>query len=96
MVGHFVSHAKDILVACKAYMDGAQVGCLVKGVQDLEAGDKSCSAQLKMTLSGYLGILVKEFIKLGVKDIDPSFLSPPLPPPPPVYAAHHPYHKYHQ
>lgn len=74
VVGHFMNRAKDILVACRAYMDGAPVCCLVKGVQDLDSSDKSCSAQLKMTLSGYLTILVKEFTKLGVKDIPASFI----------------------
>ncbi|KAK1389313.1 hypothetical protein POM88_017491 [Heracleum sosnowskyi] len=37
ILGHFFKHAREILVACKAYMDGAQVGCLVSGgVQDVK------------------------------------------------------------
>ncbi|KAJ6314231.1 hypothetical protein OIU78_017818 [Salix suchowensis] len=31
VLGHFHRRANDILVACKAYMGGAQVGCLVNG-----------------------------------------------------------------
>lgn len=69
--GHFCSRASDILVACKAYMEGAQVGCLVKGgVQDVDEGDRSCSQQFKDSLSGYMNMLVKEFAKVGAKDID--------------------------
>ncbi|KAJ6835766.1 putative ubiquitin-conjugating enzyme E2 38 [Iris pallida] len=46
--GHFCSKGHAILVACRAYLDGAQVGCLVgEGVQDVDEGDKSCSANLE-------------------------------------------------
>lgn len=69
VVGHFCSRAHDILVACKAYMDGAQVGCLVKGgVQDVDQGDKSCSKQFQYCLSALVNMLVKEFTQIGVKD----------------------------
>ncbi|GAU33720.1 hypothetical protein TSUD_52530 [Trifolium subterraneum] len=33
VVGHFYSRAHDILASCKAYMEGVQVGCFVKGVK---------------------------------------------------------------
>ncbi|XP_029128709.1 uncharacterized protein LOC109805727 [Cajanus cajan] len=76
VVGHFCSRASDILVACKAYMEGAQVGCLVKGgVQDVDEGDKSCSERFKESLSGYMNMLVKEFAQIGAKDIE-KFLPP--------------------
>ncbi|KAM7252157.1 hypothetical protein ACFE04_024040 [Oxalis oulophora] len=69
VVGHFYGRAHDILVACKAYMEGAQVGCLVKGgVQDLESGDKSCSNNFKISLKGPVNLLVEAFSKIGVKD----------------------------
>ncbi|XP_057727562.1 probable ubiquitin-conjugating enzyme E2 25 isoform X2 [Arachis stenosperma] len=75
VTGHFYSRAHDILVACKAYMEGAQVGCLVKGgVQDVDEGDKSCSKQFKESLTGYVNMIVKEFAKIGVKDCE-KFLS---------------------
>ncbi|CAI8606987.1 unnamed protein product [Vicia faba] len=73
--GHFCSRAQDILVACKAYRDGAQVGCLVKGgVQDVDQGDKSCSKEFKNSLAAYVDMLVKEFKQVGAKDCD-KFLS---------------------
>ncbi|KAJ1401892.1 Ubiquitin-conjugating enzyme E2 [Sesbania bispinosa] len=76
VVGHFSSRAHDILVACKAYMEGAQVGCLVKGgVQDVDEGDKSCSKRFKESLAGYVKMLVTEFAKFGIKDCE-KFLSP--------------------
>lgn len=73
--GHFCSRAQDILVACKAYMDGAQVGCLVKGgVQDVDQGDKSCSKEFKNSLTAYVDMLIKEFTQVGAKDCE-KFLS---------------------
>ncbi|ESW21458.1 hypothetical protein PHAVU_005G072300 [Phaseolus vulgaris] len=74
--GHFCSRASDILVACKAYMEGAQVGCLAKGgVQDVDEGDRSCSQEFKLSLAGYMNHLVKEFAQTGAKDIE-KFLPP--------------------
>ncbi|XP_015582419.1 probable ubiquitin-conjugating enzyme E2 26 isoform X2 [Ricinus communis] len=71
VLGHFHKHAHDILVACKAYMDGAQVGCLVKGgVQDVDEGDKSCSKSFKDSLPGCVDLLLKEFSLIGVKDTE--------------------------
>ncbi|CAL1386346.1 unnamed protein product [Linum trigynum] len=68
--GHFHSRAKDIMVACKAYMSGAQVGCLVKGgIQDLEEGDKSCSQTFKNSLPEHVDMLKKAFADLGVKNL---------------------------
>ncbi|KAI3466116.1 hypothetical protein Pfo_022779 [Paulownia fortunei] len=75
VVGHFCKHARDILVSCKAYLDGAQVGCLVKGgVQDVDEGDKSCSQQFKTNLGGFITILVNTFSQIGAKDCQ-EFLS---------------------
>jgi ubiquitin-conjugating enzyme E2 O len=78
VLGHFSNRAHDILVACKAYMDGAQVGSLVKGgVQDVDVGDKSCSKRFKDSLAGYVDMLVKDFTKIGAENCE-KFLSPPM------------------
>ncbi|KAK4484719.1 hypothetical protein RD792_007311 [Penstemon davidsonii] len=75
VVGHFCKHARDILVSCKAYLDGAQVGCLVKGgVQDVDEGDKSCSQHFKNNLAGFITVLVNAFSQIGAKDCE-EFLS---------------------
>lgn len=74
-IGYFCKHALDILVSCKAYMEGAQVGCLVKGgVQDVDEGDKSCSVQFKTHLASFIPVLVRTFSQIGVKDCE-EFLS---------------------
>lgn len=76
VVGHFCNRAHDILVACKAYMDGAQVGSLVKGgVQDVDLSDKSCSKRFKDSLAGYVDMLVKVFTQIGAEDCE-KFQSP--------------------
>ncbi|WJX73322.1 ubiquitin-conjugating enzyme [Trifolium repens] len=84
VVGHFYSRAHDILASCKAYMEGVQVGWLVKGgVQDVdEVGGKS-SSKFKANLFGCVKLLVQEFEKLGVKDCQ-KFLSPTPPKPKPT------------
>ncbi|XP_022981285.1 probable ubiquitin-conjugating enzyme E2 25 [Cucurbita maxima] len=69
--GHFFKRGHDILVACKAYTDGAEVGSLVKGgVQDLDVGDKSCSSHFRHSLSKLLSMLVVELKKIGVSDCE--------------------------
>ncbi|PNX56731.1 putative ubiquitin-conjugating enzyme E2 25-like protein, partial [Trifolium pratense] len=76
VVGHFYSRAHDILASCKAYMEGVQVGCLVKGgVQDVDEGGGKSSDKFKADLLKYVKLLVKEFEKLGVKDCK-KFISP--------------------
>ncbi|CAL9164948.1 putative ubiquitin-conjugating enzyme E2 38 isoform X1 [Musa acuminata AAA Group] len=66
VAGHFRSHGRIILVACKAYMDGAQVGCIVgEGVQDVDEGDKSCSAAFKSSLKKLFEDLLMEFTVKG-------------------------------
>lgn len=69
VAGHFCKLAREILVSCKAYLDGAQVGCLVKGgVQDVDEGDKSCSKYFRDNLAGYITTLVNAFTQIGAKD----------------------------
>ena len=70
-MGHFHKHAHDILVACRSYIDGAQVGSLVKGgVRNVNEGDKSCSKNFRDSLPGYVDILVQEFMLIGVEDCE--------------------------
>ncbi|XP_073030850.1 uncharacterized protein [Primulina eburnea] len=75
VIGHYCKYARDIMVSCKAYLDGAQVGCLVKGgVQDVDEGDKSCSQHFKNSLAGFIPTLVNTFSQIGAKDCQ-EFLS---------------------
>uniref|UniRef100_J3MW82 E2 ubiquitin-conjugating enzyme n=1 Tax=Oryza brachyantha TaxID=4533 RepID=J3MW82_ORYBR len=64
---HFCKYGRNILAGCKAYMDGAQVGCLVgNGVQDVDEGDKSCSTNFKGSLKKLFEEFIKEFTRIGV------------------------------
>ncbi|KAJ6800448.1 putative ubiquitin-conjugating enzyme E2 24 [Iris pallida] len=66
VAGHFCNKGHAILVACKAYLDGAQVGCLVgEGVQDVDEGDKSCSANFRKSLKVLFDELLMEFTFKG-------------------------------
>jgi ubiquitin-conjugating enzyme E2 O len=66
VVGHFRKYGHKVLRGCKAYMDGAQVGCLVgDGVQDVDEGDKS-SDNFKASLKKLFVVLQTEFTNIGV------------------------------
>ncbi|XP_040863161.1 probable ubiquitin-conjugating enzyme E2 25 [Glycine max] len=74
VAGNFCSRAHDILVACKAYIDGAQVGCVVKGgAQDVDQGGSSSSVQFRTSLAAFVNMLVNEFTQVGAKDCDKVF-----------------------
>ncbi|KNA20731.1 hypothetical protein SOVF_049720 [Spinacia oleracea] len=69
--GHFYMHAHDILAACKAYLDGAEVGSYDKNKSPAsEVNGSNCSELLKMTLPTYIKSLVEAFTKIGVKDCE--------------------------
>ncbi|XP_020273660.1 putative ubiquitin-conjugating enzyme E2 38 isoform X1 [Asparagus officinalis] len=66
VAGHFRKRGRPILVACRAYLDGAQVGCLAGGgVQDVDEGDKSCSPDFRKSLNLLFNDLLKEFKAKG-------------------------------
>lgn len=66
VVGYFRKHARYILVSCVAYMNGARVGCLVRGgVRDFDKGDKKCSDQFKESVRQYIKKLVNKFMEIG-------------------------------
>ncbi|GKE75743.1 hypothetical protein Tco_1537784, partial [Tanacetum coccineum] len=55
VVGHFRYHVRDILMACKAYTEGVQVGSLMRGgVQDVDEGQESCSYKFKTDVVSYI------------------------------------------
>jgi len=66
VAGHFRKYGRNILVACRAYLEGAQVGCLAgDGVQDVDEGDKSCSVRFKQSLKRLFEELLMEFTAKG-------------------------------
>ncbi|KAK4344077.1 hypothetical protein RND71_037171 [Anisodus tanguticus] len=72
VVGHYFQSCQDILVACKAYMDGARVGSLTRGclLEDVGEGDKGFSQNFKAVLVGFRQTLIDTFKKIGAKDCD--------------------------
>ncbi|XP_042492125.1 putative ubiquitin-conjugating enzyme E2 38 [Macadamia integrifolia] len=67
VIGHFYKHANDILEACKAYMEGAKVGSVVKGVQNVDEGDNSCSKTFKKKVYDISNLLFTKFTEIGAK-----------------------------
>ncbi|KAG9448098.1 hypothetical protein H6P81_014226 [Aristolochia fimbriata] len=66
VAGHFQLRSHAILQSCKAYMDGAQVGCLVSGgIQDVDEGDKSCSVKFRTAVQEIFPKLIKAFTDNG-------------------------------
>ncbi|KAL2327655.1 hypothetical protein Fmac_021082 [Flemingia macrophylla] len=76
--GHFCTRANDIMMECKAYVDGAQVGCWVRGgVPDDGEGDNSKfsnSNMFRRSLLAYLDVLVKELRRVGARDFEDVFM----------------------
>ncbi|XP_004252112.2 uncharacterized protein [Solanum lycopersicum] len=73
VIGHYFQSCQDILVACKAYMEGARVGSLVRGCvlgDGGKGGDKGGSRSFKAMLAGFIGVLVEAFKKIGCEDCD--------------------------
>ncbi|ERN20510.1 hypothetical protein AMTR_s00068p00184270 [Amborella trichopoda] len=62
---HFHSRAQAILSACRSYMDGVQVACLVDGIQDVDEGDKSSSKKFRDAVGIIYPELVATFCKAG-------------------------------
>ncbi|KAI3805068.1 hypothetical protein L1987_27101 [Smallanthus sonchifolius] len=74
VVGHFRNRACDILMACKAYMDGLQVG----GVGNDE--NCCCSIEFRNDVTSCVWLLVKAFNKIGATEANNSSpLSAPTP-----------------
>lgn len=67
VIGHFHSRARDILVACKAYVDGATVGSVkVKdGVAEIDNEDRNASNEFKVTLRKMINVLITNFTRFG-------------------------------
>ena len=72
VIGHFHIHAHYILVACKAYADGAIVGSVTvkDGVADVDKADKSASGEFKATVKKMINALVTNFTRFGAIDCE--------------------------
>lgn len=71
VAGHFRVHGRDILAACKAYMEGAPVGSVTKGqAPDIKAVEKSRSREFKEAVARMMNGLVTNFTKYGAQDYE--------------------------
>ncbi|KAG0449244.1 hypothetical protein HPP92_027361 [Vanilla planifolia] len=62
---HFTNQANEILLACKAYMDGAQVGSF-GSAQGSKDGYRSSSAGFRIMLAKLFPMLISSFATLGI------------------------------
>ncbi|XP_021298011.1 putative ubiquitin-conjugating enzyme E2 38 isoform X1 [Herrania umbratica] len=72
VAGHFRKCARDIMVACQAYKEGAKVGSVVvkDGVPDPDKIEKGSSEDFKGTMQKMINLVVKEFVKNGSTDCE--------------------------
>ncbi|KAG1346696.1 putative ubiquitin-conjugating enzyme E2 24 [Cocos nucifera] len=63
---HFTRRSHDILVACKAYLDGAQVGHAYECAKVLDQGQKHCSHGFKIMLAKLFPKLIAAFTERGI------------------------------
>lgn len=75
VVGHFRNRVRDILMACKAYTEGVQVGRFIKGsVQNVDEGNMSSSTMFRNDVASYVKTLIRAFSKIGANEAD-EFIS---------------------
>ncbi|CAK7323995.1 unnamed protein product, partial [Dovyalis caffra] len=72
VIGHFHIYAHDILVACKAYADGAIVGSVTvkDGAADVNRADKSSSGEFRATVKKMINALITNFTRFGSIDCE--------------------------
>nr|GEW43090.1 retrovirus-related Pol polyprotein from transposon TNT 1-94 [Tanacetum cinerariifolium] len=75
VVGHFHNHARDILTACKSYMQCMQPGCY--GVQEEDEGNKkeTSTIEFRKDVASCIKLLVIAFKWIGARE--PEELPPP-------------------
>lgn len=71
VAGHFRVHAHDILTACKAYTEGAEIGCdIKKWVEEGDNAEKPGSPNFRQDVAKMMKTLLKYFINNGSKDCE--------------------------
>ncbi|GJV90030.1 putative ubiquitin-conjugating enzyme E2 [Tanacetum coccineum] len=63
VVGHFRNRVRDILMACKAYIEGVQVGRVVSG-----EGNENCTLTFRYDVTRCIKPLIAAFIKIGANE----------------------------
>ncbi|EXB37985.1 hypothetical protein L484_004775 [Morus notabilis] len=62
---YFRCRANDILVACKAYMEGALVGSNIKDRVNNQVDQNSGSKEFKSAVVGMMNLLLTSFLRNG-------------------------------
>ncbi|KAJ8460770.1 hypothetical protein OPV22_033696 [Ensete ventricosum] len=66
VAGHFRKHGGTILKACRAYMNGVQVGCTIsQGINQVVEGSENCSLTFWQSLEMLSKELLNEFTRKG-------------------------------
>ncbi|XP_015573909.1 probable ubiquitin-conjugating enzyme E2 26 isoform X2 [Ricinus communis] len=70
VICHFYIRAHDILVACKAYLDGATVGTVAvkDGIAEINKAEMKASSEFRVTLEKTFNALITNFTKFGSID----------------------------
>ncbi|KAJ8749338.1 hypothetical protein K2173_018823 [Erythroxylum novogranatense] len=69
VIWHFHVRARDILVACEAYLDGATVGCdVTKSREGGASAEKTSSSEFRVNLRKMKDMLVATFTRYGSID----------------------------
>lgn len=66
MEEHFRQRSKHILIACKAYLEGAPIGCASGGEKTGHENQKGTSAGFKIMLAKIFPKLVEAFSGKGI------------------------------
>ncbi|KAH7842352.1 hypothetical protein Vadar_004300 [Vaccinium darrowii] len=69
VAGHFYLQAHDILSACKAYMEGAEIGSVVKG-RAVSKSRATHSDEFKEAVAKMMNGMVTHFVRNGAKDCE--------------------------
>ncbi|XP_047342807.1 probable ubiquitin-conjugating enzyme E2 25 [Impatiens glandulifera] len=81
IIGHFYNRGQDILAACQAYKNGAQVGSFTKNqssdVTSHGQNKINSSASFKNGLTALTSQLVQAFTQIGLKDCEKFLNAPP-------------------
>lgn len=69
---HFRNHALDILITCKAYLEGAVIGSVVVKDGKAEVGqmDKRSIGVFKSKVDQWMNILITNFVRNGSPDCE--------------------------
>ncbi|GKC55950.1 hypothetical protein Tco_1083548 [Tanacetum coccineum] len=70
VVGHFRNRVRDILMACKAYTEGVQVGCLGVQEEDESGENETSTIEFRNDVASCIKLLLAAFMIIGAKEAE--------------------------